>query len=630
MAKRELILVVDDNPHIVKLIQVNLEFEGYKTIGAYNGKEALLKIRENKPNLVILDILMPSVDGWHVLEELKHDPSTVNIPIIVLSAMGTKEDRRRGLELGVTDYVTKPFNAMRLLEVVDRILHPVPTAPPPPPVEVPNTTRVAIIGASERAMGILQTLLGNSRVEILGLSTADDQAPAAKLAKKLKIYTTDNPYSLCRLPNVDLLIETEPHSLDLELVQQLNPRLEVLRGYSTAFAWSLVEEREASEERARTLVQELHAKVKELNALYEAGKMLGSVMELGPILRFVLDLMGDSANAESGVLLMEDDGKFFPRTTRGNITIPPSLPKAMAPMAFQTGKPVILTKSLKELDSPQTVLIPLVTKKKNLGFVALFFRQKRALSESDLTFLATLATQAAIAIENAKLYEDATQSKKQIEALLSKVIYAQEEERKRIAAEIHDSIAQSLVSALTKVQTCQALFGKPGKGAEIELEALKKHLVENVQEVRQIIFNLRPSTLDDLGLIPTLQHFLKKFEAENSIRTFLSAEMPKKKLPAVVETAVYRIVQEALTNVKKHSRATKVDIEVKSTNGKLLLRISDNGTGFSLEEARNKGLEGDSVGITGMKERVTLLGGLFKIESSGGQGSQVFIEVPIH
>lgn len=489
----ELILVVDDSPHIVKLIEVNLDFEGYETLGAFDGEEALKLVKTRHPDLIILDILMPNLDGWSVLESLKKNPETASIPVIVLTAVGRTEDRRRGLELGVSDYVTKPFNAMRLIEAVKNTLHPVERAQAPSVEKSQTITHVAIVGGSDRAHGILQTLLGNSHVQILGLATTDTQSPAVKLAREMKIPITGDPHKLFGLQGLDLIIETEPHMIDPTRVERANPNLEILRGYSTNFVWSLVEEKEASEQRARALVGELHRNV----------------------------------------------------------------------------------------------------------------------------------------VEKAKLYDDLQHSKTQIEALLSRVVNAQEEERKRVAAEIHDTIAQSLVGLLTRVQTCQSLLPKTSKKAQSALDELKTLALENIKEVRQIIFNLRPSTLDDLGLIPTIEHYLKKFETETKIKTSLTVHGLEGKLPPVLETAIYRVIQEAMTNVKKHAKADHVSLEILKRSGRLRLTISDNGAGFKPEKARGKSPDGDSVGILGMKERVALLGGTFEVHALEGKGSKIMIEVPL-
>jgi signal transduction histidine kinase/ActR/RegA family two-component response regulator len=623
------ILVVDDNPNIVKLIQVNLEFEGYSTVAAYDGKDALEKAEKVKPALLILDILMPQLNGWQVLEALKQNPQTASIPVIVLTAMGQKEDQKRGWELGVSDYITKPFNPMRLLEVVNRIIRPPLATSIITPSPVHPVTRVALVGGSHRATAILQTLLGNSRIQIVGVAVQHEEDPAAKLAGKLKIFTTTDPYALCRLPDVDLLIESEPHLLDLEKVRQTSPNLEVLRGYAAAFMWSLVEEKEASEERARDLVKELHTKIKELNALHEAGKTISSTMNLEEILLFVLNVMGELVNAEGGGIYLEENGEFLLRASKGNIQLPARSVHSTATMIFRSKKTLVVSGVAAEIPGVQVVLVPFIAKEKDLGFCALIFNRVVEISPGDLTFLSTLASQAGVAIENAKLYQDATESKRQIEALLSKLVYAQEEERKIISAEIHDTIAQSLVSAYTKVQTCQAMLGQSQEAVAIHLEELKKLLSESIKEIRQIIFNLRPSTLDDLGLIPTLEHYIKKFEAENKKQVLFSFAVPEEKLPPIVETYIYRIVQEALTNVKKHSNAQKVEIQLSAENGKLILKISDDGKGFNWDEVREQRKRGDSVGISGMMERATLLGGTLKIETMPGKGTQLFVEVPV-
>jgi len=626
MDNSQLVLVVDDSPHIVKLIQVNLEFEGYKTLGAFDGKEALEKVTREKPDLIILDILMPNMDGWDVLERLKRNPRTANIPVIVLTAFGRTEDRRRGLELGVSDYVTKPFNALRLIEAVQHTLHRTPMPGTQGAKAGTTTTHVAVVGEGDRALGILQTLLGNSKVKILGLATDDAQSPAAKLAKELKIPVNDDAYALCKLPNLDLLIETEPRALDIEKVKTINPSLEVLHGFSTQFVWGLVEEKEASEARGRGLVKELHSKIKELNALYEAGKVMSSAVSLPAILEFVLRHMAVFVNAQSGVCFSKKDNGYVPAAVHGK---PASSLlrnwKTLLHLVTQSGKPMH-HQNVSGVN--HVILVPLGLTEAPAAFAALIFPETAEISGNDLGFLDTLSGGVKIAIERATLYHDLKESKEQIEKLLSKVILAQEEERKRVSAEIHDSIAQSLVGALTRVQMCEGLVPKQSKTAQRELKELKTLIQDSIKEVRQIIFNLRPSTLDDLGLVPTLEHYLKKFEKETRIRASLSAKLPPEKLPSAIETTLYRVVQEALTNVRKHAKATRVRLDLKAVKGKLHLSIHDNGAGMKKIKS-SPAPSGEGVGIIGMKERVELLGGTFAVGSRNGKGSLISIEIPL-
>ena len=116
------ILVADDDPVIVRLLQVNFKLEGYEVDTASHGEEAVQKASELRPSLILLDVMMPGLDGWEVCRRLKQDPGTADIPVIFLSARAQEEDRRRGLELGVAEYVTKPFDPGELVTLVGRLL----------------------------------------------------------------------------------------------------------------------------------------------------------------------------------------------------------------------------------------------------------------------------------------------------------------------------------------------------------------------------------------------------------------------------------------------------------------------------------------------------------------------------
>lgn len=119
---RPRILIVDDDPVILRLLQINFRLEGYNVDAASRGDEALRRAREAMPDVVVLDIMMPGVDGFDVLRQLKEDPTSRDVPVILLSARAQDEDRRRGYALGVEEYVTKPFDPAHLVEMVRRVL----------------------------------------------------------------------------------------------------------------------------------------------------------------------------------------------------------------------------------------------------------------------------------------------------------------------------------------------------------------------------------------------------------------------------------------------------------------------------------------------------------------------------
>ena len=123
-AAPQTILIVDDEEDILLLCRVNLEFEGYRVIAASNGADAIRLAAENRPDLVLLDVMMPTLDGWHVLEALKADPATARIPVVMLTARVQGEDQMRGWSTGAAEYIMKPFNPVGLLETIRGVLDP--------------------------------------------------------------------------------------------------------------------------------------------------------------------------------------------------------------------------------------------------------------------------------------------------------------------------------------------------------------------------------------------------------------------------------------------------------------------------------------------------------------------------
>ncbi len=206
--------------------------------------------------------------------------------------------------------------------------------------------------------------------------------------------------------------------------------------------------------------------------------------------------------------------------------------------------------------------------------------------------------------------------------LLERLIGAQEEERKRISRELHDSVGQALSSMIVGVSVVARLDGPDEIEAKVaELDQLGG---ETLQLVRQLGKELRPSALDDLGLAAAIDRYAAEFAIQHpKIAIDVHCDLPTR-LPPTTETALYRIIQEAMTNVARHSGADTLSVLIASRDGHVRAIIEDNGGGFRPEAARRNG---QSVGIHGMAERAELLGGRLSIES-GTNGTTVYIEVP--
>jgi signal transduction histidine kinase len=235
-------------------------------------------------------------------------------------------------------------------------------------------------------------------------------------------------------------------------------------------------------------------------------------------------------------------------------------------------------------------------------------------TETDEVTVQTLSTFLAVAIRNLQML-------KRQRALLAGLMAAEEDERRALAYELHDGLTQYVMAAHAQLEIFQASRN------EARLEAGIKYLKEAVVEARRLVNGLRTLSLDDLGLAGTLEQLLREEQARNGWEeASLTTEDLSGRLPLPVETALLRIGQEAISNIRKHARATRVLARLRREDDTLTLTVTDNGTGFTPGEVPSQ--EGH-IGLHGMTERTRLLGGTLHIESAPGQGATVTVWVPL-
>ncbi|WP_248929407.1 sensor histidine kinase [Paenibacillus hamazuiensis] len=223
------------------------------------------------------------------------------------------------------------------------------------------------------------------------------------------------------------------------------------------------------------------------------------------------------------------------------------------------------------------------------------------------------------------------ESAKNRQLLGLKIILAQEEERKRIAREIHDGLAQTLANVVLRTEITERMLVKQAySSVKEELADLKGQVRSGIEEVRKIIFNLRPMALDDLGLVPTLRKFVQDFEDKSKIRTKFEMAGKEIRLPSGMEVAVYRLVQEAFSNVVKHANASFVTLELVFQQQMVKITVADNGVGFQVDTVSTQIQRGAGhYGLVGMRERVELLEGRIDIVSAKGAGTKISMVIPI-
>ncbi|MFO3797622.1 MAG: ATP-binding protein, partial [Anaerolineales bacterium] len=208
--------------------------------------------------------------------------------------------------------------------------------------------------------------------------------------------------------------------------------------------------------------------------------------------------------------------------------------------------------------------------------------------------------------------------------LLEKVIATQEEERRRIARELHDSTSQNLTSLMVSLRNLENTCGS--ERIARQAAALRQIVANTLEEVHEISIRLRPRLLDDLGLPAALERLAREWQGHYRIPVDLLIHIGEERLPSEIETAIYRIIQECLTNIARHAAAHSVSVLVERRGNEVIAIVEDDGHGF--DPAQSLGER--HLGLAGMRERAELLGGRLTIESQPGAGTSIHVQIPVH
>jgi signal transduction histidine kinase len=305
-------------------------------------------------------------------------------------------------------------------------------------------------------------------------------------------------------------------------------------------------------------------------------------------------------------------------------------------------------RSLQREKVTSIVHVPLMTKGWSLGSMCVGTHNISQFNDEEQKLLNAIGNQIAIAVENARLYADVQRRERVRGELFKKALAAQEDERKRIARELHDEVSQSLTALLYDAEDGLELEHLPAIQKRLQsICELTQHTLNNIHK---LMFDLRPSMLDQLGLIPALRWLAEtRLEPKgvrvnvitNSIPNILQSEGVSQRLSPEIETALYRVVQEAINNIARHAAARNVEISLVLDDEVASVSITDDGIGFDLAELSMGTIKDiDStdfqfsentrgLGLLGMQERIELLGGDLEINSTPGNGTQIYIRVPI-
>ncbi|CAN5807375.1 hypothetical protein BH18ACT11_BH18ACT11_13580 [soil metagenome] len=367
-------------------------------------------------------------------------------------------------------------------------------------------------------------------------------------------------------------------------------------------------------------------------ALYETGQILGSSLEWEMIGSRLLEVMRRVSNLTAAVISVPDgDGELQIWRSSGLEGL--WRQARFAPEAISARRNVLETRKhrLLRLRHPEerwlvSLYLPLLVQDRLIGVLEAYGPD--GLADEGAETLYSLASQAASALENARLYTELAERENQLRNLVGKLITAQEEERRRVAYDVHDGLAQTAAAAHQHLQAYARHNPPASTGGREELDETLDLVRDVVGEARQVIYDLRPTVLDDFGLAAAVRLQVRTLQSEGW-EVGLEESLGDERLPPEVETTLFRVAQEALTNIRKHAKPSRVRVVLDRPGRAVRLLVRDEGRGFHPDGATQRNGSGERVGLSGMRERVSLLGGRFELHSEPGAGTTVEAEVEL-
>ena len=382
-----------------------------------------------------------------------------------------------------------------------------------------------------------------------------------------------------------------------------------------------------------------------LRALQQIAQSLTSELNLEPLLKNILRSSIEVMDASAGSLLLidpaTDDLVFEVIEGGGGEALQGqrmAKDKGIAGWVVTNRRPLIVNdvdnyerhykgiETATDFKTASLICVPLMAKGKVIG--ALEVLNKRSgenFNDDNLDILTTFAAQSATAIENARLYRDLREEKDRIVAL-------EEEVRKRLARDLHDGPAQLFSAIIMSAQFAkQILVRTPEKLDKLraEMEELEPLATKALHQVRTMLFDLRPVILETQGLAPALESYVKRLRLANDFAVSLQIKDFSERLDAKAEAAIFSIVQEAVSNARKHAHATNLELGIARHDGNLVVTVRDDGQGFDVARMDKSYDQCGSLGLLNMRERAEMLNGEFSIESAVGQGTLVKLIVPL-
>jgi PAS domain S-box-containing protein len=386
---------------------------------------------------------------------------------------------------------------------------------------------------------------------------------------------------------------------------------------------------------------ELRRRNRELSALNAVASAMSEILSPPQMLERALEQVLQALDLTVGwVVTLEEDGSAQVAAWHGFDAPPtPDFPYCLCSAVAVEHRPLIVFG-----DDPRCVArqvlrrggrplchatVAIQARGRVLGMLNVAAETPQVFTETEMALLGAVGQQIGVALENARLWEALRQREERRSELLAQVIRAQEEERRRIARELHDGIGQSINALVFGLNASALAIAQDASQAPRLLARLTASASDIVHELQNVIYDLRPSLLDDLGLVMALRWYAEERLRNRGIDPVFDLPEDTLRLPEEVETALFRIGQEAITNICRHAQATQAWIALAVTPDRVHLTIRDNGVGFDRDALKAASQKRRPWGLLGMQERAALLRGHFSIDSGPGKGTIVQVSLPL-
>lgn len=597
MSKKATILVVEDEVVVARDIAVQLRESGYQPVGhALRGEEAIALAHSLKPDLVLMDIqLAGAMDGIAAAQAIRMQ---LGIPVVFLTAFAADDVLARANATQPFGYLLKPFSERELRAAIEMALF---RSDADAKLRASEMQFRAIFEAEPECVKVVAADGSLLQMNAAGLAMLEAETLEAAGVQPLMDYI-DARFRVAFLNLHRSVFAGESGTLEFEI--------QGLRGGRRVLETHAVPMRDAA----------------------------GATVSMLAISR---DITQKRAAAHERRL----SDHIFTTVSQGVLVTAPDQTIVSANKAFLeiTGFPrqEVIGKTCKLMQGPltdaQTVMQirDAVTREIDFEGEILNYRKDGSSFWNDLSISPVRDESGRVThligitrdVTERKLHESQQQVQmEQLQSLSRRVLEAQETERRRVAHELHDELGQSLTAIKINLQAND----RPHMAPSPELNAENIRIVEaTLAQVRSLALALRPSMLDDLGLVPALRWMVEQNATRGQIHIDLHCALPPERLCTEIETACFRITQEALTNVLRHASCKHVDIQLYETNGSLVLNISDDGCGFDVQAMARQSQAGYSMGVQGMLERAVLVGGTLDVESEPGRGSTLHLQCPL-